>query len=293
MTSLKMCSSVISRLAALDEELKVKREGASKVTVFQPFLKNPDSKYYMTDLVPDFAASEALLAAMSGVLDQTRTKRFKNTKVSFKMAELESIFKSTYRVLEIWSFVSSSFEVLGDCFLELREKLPKEFKDLAIQHTSLLRCVDKAGRHGIGESVNILANLMLKKREHVMSMAYQSVPNATKCSIIFGPISKIKLLPMDHVRDATRQFRQETQTSALVAVAASAKPSSTKPFFRGTSSSNFYGSPLQDRRGRGGRRGRGNRHKGSFFLRNREYFSKRDRYVRGSQKSYRRPQSQQ
>ena len=83
------------------------------------------------------------------------------------MAELDSIFKSAFRALEVWPFTLSSFKILGDCFLDLRDKLPKEHQELAVQYASFLQCIDKAGRHGIGETANIVANLLLKKREHV------------------------------------------------------------------------------------------------------------------------------
>ena len=100
-------------------------------------------------------------------------------------------------------------------FLGLRQKLPDEHKDLAIQYASLLRCIDKAGRHGIGETVNNVSDLLLKKREHIMSLANPSVPLSTKTDIIFSPISDCKLLPVDHVKAATTSFRQQTETSAL------------------------------------------------------------------------------
>ena len=171
--------------------------------------------------------------------------------MAFKIAELDSIFKSAFRALEIWSYVSSSFEVLGDCFMDLRTKLSDADKPLAIQYASLLRCVDKAGRHGIGETVNIVTNLLLKKREHVMSMANPSVPLSTKTDIIFAPISTCKLLPPEDVKQATSQFRQQTETSALVAVAAASKASTSKTFFKSSDFGRYYSSPLQERRLRG------------------------------------------
>ena len=63
---------------------------------------------------------------MTSVLDQANVKRIKITKVAFKMTELDSVFKSAFRALEVWSFTSSSLEILGDCLLDLRDKLPKE-----------------------------------------------------------------------------------------------------------------------------------------------------------------------
>ena len=226
---------------------------------------------------------------MAGVLDQFRVKKIKNSKVAFKFTELDSIFKSAFRALEIWSYASASFEVLGDCFLNLREKLPQEHKEVAVQYASLLRCIDKAGRHGIGETANIVCNLILKKREHVMSLANASVPLSTKTDVIFSPISSCKLLPAEDIKAATSQFRQQTETSALVAVAAASKISKLKSFDSGKS----YLSPLQDRKYRTGKARSLVKSSKKFFLRNREYFSKRDRYVRGRGQGRRQGQHQQ
>ena len=162
----------------------------------------------------------------------------------------------------------------------MREKLPQEFKDLAIQYASLLRCVDKAGRHGIGETVNIVTNLLLKKREHVMAMSNFSVPLSTKTDVIFAPVSSCKLLPPDVVKAATSQFRQQTEASALVAVAAASKASTSKSLFKSSEFGRYYSSPLQNRFRGGKSRGIGKSSK-KYFLRNCEYFNKRDKFYRG------------
>ena len=141
---LRMTSAVKLRLAALDEELKEKKASSSTTTTFSPYLKSKDARYYLTDIKADFEAQASVLASMAGVLDQFRVKKIKNSKVAFKFTELDSIFKSAFRALEIWSYASASFEVLGDCFLNLREKLPQEHKEVAIQYASLLRCIDIA-----------------------------------------------------------------------------------------------------------------------------------------------------
>ena len=221
---------------------------------------------------------------MAGVLDQAKVKKFNKSKISFKISEMDSIFKSAFRALEIWSYASSSFEVLGDCFLDLRKKLPPEHQALAIEYASLLRCIDKAGRHGIAETVNIVSNLLLKKREHVMSLSNTSVPLSTKTNVIFSPVSDCQLLPVECIKSATSEFRQQTETSALVAVAAaSSKVSKFKSYDVGKFS------PLNKYRGGKGRgAGRTSR---KLFLRNKELYNRRDKYVRGRGQN-RRPQSQ-
>ena len=110
-----------------------------------------------------------------------------------------------------------------------------------------------------------------------MSLANASVPLSTKTDIIFSPISDCKLLPVEEIKAATAQFRQQTETSALVAVAAASKTSKLKSFDSGKS----YLSPLQDRKYKTGKAKSLIKSSKKFFLRNREYFSKRDRYVKG------------
>ena len=69
LSSLRMTPAVKLRLAALDEELKVKKAVSSSVTTFSPDLKSKDSKYYLTDITADFEAQASVLASMAGVLD--------------------------------------------------------------------------------------------------------------------------------------------------------------------------------------------------------------------------------
>ena len=107
-----------------------------------------------------------------------------------------------------------------------------------------MQCIDKAGRHGIGETVNIVANLLLKKREHVMSLANPSVLVSTKTDLIFSPVSGCQLLPPEQVKAVTSSFHQQMETTALVAVAAASKASSSKSFVRASEFKSSYSSPL-------------------------------------------------
>ena len=152
---------------------------ASPVIVLQPFLKAPDARFYHTDLIPDVAAHESLLTCMVGILHSRRLKNLKSTKVGFSFTELDSLFKSLF-LLEILSFSSSTLEVLGECFMDLKARLSPDHRPVALEYASFLRCLDKATRHGIGEAVNVYANLLLKKREHLMSLSSPSVPSSIK-----------------------------------------------------------------------------------------------------------------
>ena len=88
---LRMTSAVKTRLAALDEEIVVKKSSSSSVTVFSPFLKSKDFKFYSTEIKPEFEAQTSVLASMAGVLDQARVKVFKKSKIAFKITELDSV----------------------------------------------------------------------------------------------------------------------------------------------------------------------------------------------------------
>ena len=280
-------SSVSSRLAALDKELEKKRSLASKVPLFQPFLKNKDLRFYRTTSELDSSAPDSVLSLLTGILDQSRVKNLKSSKVSFSLTEIDSLIKSAFHLLEVLSFSSSSFEILGECFLDLRNKLSCDLKPKALEYTSFLRCVDKAGRHSIGEAVNLFANLLIKKREHILNMSFSSVSQAFKSKLVFSPLSTFHLLPIQDVKETAEQFRRQSETSALASMVTLAKTQSTKSksFFRGagsgsSSSSLSYRGSSSASRGKPGK----SRHRGGYSARNRDFFNKRDRFVKGSKK---------
>ena len=287
----KMSPSVKLRLAALDRSLVEKRSKATSPTIFKPFLKKKDMGYYRTDLTLDSSAPESVLALLVGILDYARIKNLKTSKVAFSITEIDSLLKSAFQLLETLSFASASFEILADCFMDLRDKLTPDLKPKALEYTSFLRCVDKAGRHSIGEAVNLFANLLLKKREHILSMSFSSISTATKAKVIFAPLAECKLLPLETVKETSTQFRQLAEMSALVSVVSTAKSqlSKSKSLFRTTSSSV---SPLQDLRGKGAYRGsagrssskRGYSSQKGYSSRSKDYFARRDRYAKGSKR---------
>ena len=57
----------------------------------------------------------------------------------------ESLDKSVFRQLEIWSFTSSGLDFLADGFKALRDKLPEEDRPVADEFASYIKCLDKAG----------------------------------------------------------------------------------------------------------------------------------------------------
>ena len=56
-----MTPAVKSRMAAIDEELVMKKASSSSVTVFSRFLKNRNFKYYATEIKPEFEAQASVL----------------------------------------------------------------------------------------------------------------------------------------------------------------------------------------------------------------------------------------
>ena len=281
----KMGSSVTSRIAALDKELEKKRSLASSVPIFQPFLKNRDLKFYKTDIDLDSSAPDSVLSLLVGILDQARIKNLKSTKVSFTISEMDSLIKSSFHLLEVLNFASSSFEILGECFMDLRSKLSPELKPKALEYTSFLRCVDKAGRHSIGEAVNLFANLLIKKREHILNLSYSSVAQAFKAKIVFSPLNKFNLLPVASVTETADQFRRQSETSAIASMVSLAKSqtSKSKSFFRGSGSSTSSAS--QSSKGKSSGRGRGKSRSKGYSSRNREFFNRRDKSVKNSKPS--------
>ena len=65
-------------------------------------------------------------------------------------------------------------------------QLGPDLKPLAQEHASFLKCVDKAGCHATGEAVHLFSNLLLMKREHVMSLTFNSVSKAIKQYYFFS-----------------------------------------------------------------------------------------------------------
>ena len=283
-SSFRLSSSVKGRLAALDLELK-KRRSAGGQTILKPFLKQKEIRFYHTDVVSSTSASESLLASLSGIVSQLRAKNFAKSKASISMTDLEPLFKSAFRLMQILSFSSQAFEVLGDGFKDLMAKLDPNLKPLALEHASFLRCVDKAGRHATGEAVHLFSNLLLKKREHVMSLAFNSVPKATKQGIIFSPLTDCQLLPTSHVQEVVSKYRQQTETTALASVAAVARSQPSSSFFRGasSSSSSSYSSSSNFYKGKKfGTDFKGYSNRGSgLSAKNRDLFRRRDKFVRG------------
>ena len=182
--------------------------------------------------------------------------------------------------------------------MDLKARLSPDHRPVALEYASFLRCLDKATRHGIGEAVNVYANLLLKKREHLMSLSSPSVPSSIKSSVVFAPLAECKLLPPERIKETTTRFRHETETSALVSVVASSRPSTSRSFFRGSSSaassSYSYPSPLLYRRGRGLQKGKSllYRNRRGYAGSNTYYFGRRDRFYRSARPKPK-PQQQQ
>ena len=273
--SLRLNNAVMGRMKVLDTVLSKKKELPKSNVTVPPFMKFAAAKYYGTGVYPDTLVQKSSLNSLAGILDDNRTRFLPSAKVCFTAQELEALYKSTFRQLEIWSFATSAFEVLGDCFRELKDKVQGPDVALVEEYGSYISSLDKAGVHGIGEAAHMFSNLILKKREQVISMANKEITEATKSDLLYAPVSSFKLFPPESVKETSQSFRQSTETSALAQAVRAQLLTKKKPF------RNFdYRSPLQAFRGRGGRGRKARRGKFQSMPRqNREYFKRRDRYI--------------
>ena len=87
-------------------------------------------------------------------------KKFQNEGLSLNASIRLSLFKSAFRMIVIRSVSSSqALEILSDGLRDLTAKLNDDLKHLAVEHSSFFGCVDKAGRHAIGEAVKLFLQL--------------------------------------------------------------------------------------------------------------------------------------
>ena len=93
--------------------------------------------------------------------------------------------------MEVWSFATSAFEVLGHCFKDILNRVSESDKALVEEYLYYVGCLDKAGRHAIGEAVQVFSNLIVKKRELVLNKSSKGIPDSTKNSLLFSPVSPL------------------------------------------------------------------------------------------------------
>ena len=265
---LKLNKAVRGKLEKLDQALLHKKDQVKPSASFPAFMNMNSARAYIAGDGPDTLVTWATKNALKGILDGQRAKFLEKSKVSFSNADLEVIIKSVFRELEIWSFTTSGLDVLADCFKDLKERLPEKDQYLADEYGSYIKCLDKAGRHGIGEAAHAFANLVLRKREHVLSFASKTIDPCQKADILFSPISSFKLFDNALVREQVKEIRQSSESAAIVNVV---RPKAK--FFP------YYNpSPLQVPRG-GGRGRRGYRDQ-KQSNKSRDYWRRRDRFVR-------------
>ena len=202
--SLRLNEAVTSRLAIMDKALEAKKNQPKPSPSFPLFMKIGSVNYYSTGDPPDTKVSANHLGVFTPMLDGNRTKFLDSSKVAFSMGEMENMYKAIFRQLEIWSYATSSFKVMADGFGKIKEQAPENLKPLVDEYASFIKCLDKAGRHGIGEASNLLGNLMLKKREHVLNMSHWNVEQCQKMDHLYAPISDFKLFYMERVKESVK-----------------------------------------------------------------------------------------
>ena len=263
---------VKARLSAVDQALEKKKDSVKPAASFPPFLRANNLKAYKTGDGPDTKISNKTYNTLGGLLDEYRTKFLEQSKVAFTMPELESLFKSVFRQLEIWSLSTSALDIIADGFEYIREKIPEEDRPILDEFASFIMCVDKAGRHGIGEASYAFANLLLRKREHVLSFCKRNVTQSQKSDLLFAPVSGLKLFDSAIAKESVKEIRQANESVAIANAALS-----RNRFFR-----NYNPSPLQPPRGagRGRTRFRGNRPS----YQTQAYWKRRDRYIKNARR---------
>ena len=250
--------------------MEAKKNSAKPVASFPLYLKQGSVKNYTTDVSMDSSIPQAVLNAMEGILDPIRARNIQNSKVYFSVSELEVFFKSIFRQLEIWSFASSAFDILGDCFEDLKSCLSPQDQPLAEEYGSYITCLDKAARHGIGEASHLFANLLLRNRQHLLDMLAKKVSQGQKSELLFAPVSSFRTFELEKVKEAVKQITESSQSAAVV----NAPTPSTKKFFP-----YFNPSPLAPGRGRQGRGGRGYGSRG-MSAQTKAYYKRRDRAIK-------------
>ena len=166
---------------------------------------------------------------------------------SFSSIELENLGLSSFRGLEIISFMMSAIDIIGDGFDSIIHKIPAGDKTLVMECASFLGCLDKACRHAAMESLSILSNVVLKQRSVLASCLSGMVPKTIKTELAQAPLSQFMVIPKEVVRVAKQNFDSHIQSKALIA-AAYAVTSRAKAW---RSSSRRFG-PSSYRGGRGG-----------------------------------------
>ena len=272
---LRINEAVKGRLQYLDLSLSKQAKAAKTSAFFQPHLKMTGVKNYQTSEAPNtvFTAGSNPLNA---ILEEFRTKFLPNSKVSFSLTEMEALFKMAFRQLEIWSFVTSAIDVIGDGLEDIKKYLAPEGNPLLEEYAAYMKCLDKAGHHAIGEASHLFSNLLLRKRELILDMAKKSVSPGQKAKLLFSPVSSFQLFDQDLVKETLKEINEENQAAAM---ANAARPRETlRPFYNP--------SPLLPPRGGGGRGGRSGRSaRGSYKGRGpsaqtRAYWKRRDKNIR-------------
>ena len=272
---LRLNNAVTGRLALLDVALGKKKDAHKPSVTFPPFMRLATARAYFAGVCPDTQVLQSSLGLLAGVLDENRIRFLNSSKVAFSFQELDNLFKANFRQLEIWSFTTSAVDVLGDCLADLKLRLPEEDKPYVDKYANYLQCLDKAGKHGIGEAAHAMTNCFLKKRELVASMAKKNVSPSQRAALVFAPISPLQMFPASSVKETAQEIRQANESSALANAAVSA---AQRGFFRSSNPS-----PLQHHRGRG--RGRKSYRGGRMAAKNKDYFKRRDRHIRSARKS--------
>ena len=258
--------SLKRRLGAIADILRNKRDSAGNVTLIPPFQRPNAAQSYHTGFVAAYDLSPDVKDELLPLYDPAK-KKVRSSKVPWTFNECDSLVKSWNRVAEIFSFFDWSIAVLQQNVRLLREHISDDMKDKATETLEFLDVLDRSQEHGIGETVHAMTNVILKKRDHLLSLFSPTVSVSSKSKLLHSDITGPDLFKLQDISHALEQS-SKVNTNVLVLEAAQAslikkKPLAPKPvlppdyYGRGKPSSYLFPRGKQRGRIKGGRKGRG------------------------------------
>ena len=109
----------------MDKALEAEKYQPNPSPSFPLFMNIGSVNYFSIGDPPDTKVSANHLGAVNPMLDENRTKFLNSSKVAFSMGEMETMYKTGFRQLEIWSSATFSFRVMADGFGKIKEEAPR------------------------------------------------------------------------------------------------------------------------------------------------------------------------
>ena len=208
------------RIEAIDEILEKKQEATNPAPFLSLFLKAKGASSYFTGDVAAGSITPHLQTELDHMLEGLKKKNFKSSKVAFSFSELDILLKGLFRLIEMWSFLDWGLGALDDGLSAIKEKLTDQADiSYAEEVQGYVTCLDKAIRHGTGETSHVYTNMILKKRDHVLSMVKKSLSDNKKAALRLSPVSSFKLFEEQSIKETCEDMRKVCETDLIVSAA--------------------------------------------------------------------------